>query len=485
MSNLIKNPSFALGLSEWTTDNAFSYDFSDQELAINFTGKITNIFLTQEVFLSAGDYFCSIEISTECRFAVEIVDVANSNILKKSVYDNGSISGINFGFNVDCQVLTCFKILFLKALPTNKVKISYICIHKNGVNSSPYLNAHSKQFWGGAVAKRSYFDLNDLSKHHDVLSPGYKYATAGSCFAQHISRHLKMKGLSCLDLEPSPTELTKSEAYDFGFGQFTCRYGNIYTARQLYQLFLESENRFFHGDDIWCKDGRFYDALRPSLDPVGYRRPEFVKSQRAVHLKAVSNMWRTFDVFVFTLGLTECWVSKQFGTAYPTAPGTVAGVYDSNNYEFINLNYEQIYSDLSSFWSEVKKINPRAKILLTVSPVPLTATATDEHVLVATTYSKSVLRAVAGDFVKNSLDAYYFPSFEIISSHPSRTIFYEPNLRSINKAGVDFVMNHFFSSNNSSFDDGEQLVKISNIDEACPEFEIFCDDELLNDFDKK
>ena len=39
---------------------------------------------------------------------------------------------------------------------------------------------------------------------------------------------------------------------------------------------------------------------------------------------------------------------------------------------------------------------PKLRILLTVSPVPLTATAGDDHVLLATTYSKSVLRAGRG-----------------------------------------------------------------------------------------
>lgn len=33
----------------------------------------------------------------------------------------------------------------------------------------------------------------------------------------------------------------------------------------------------------------------------------------------------------------------------------------------------------------------------------------------------------------------------IISSHPGRGIFFEPDLRNVNPLGVDFVMRHFFS----------------------------------------
>ena len=85
-------------------------------------------------------------------------------------------------------------------------------------------------------------------------------------------------------------------------------------------------------------------------------------------------------------------------------------------------------------------------MLLTVSPVPLIATASAEHVLVATTYSKSVLRAVAGSLAERLPDCHYFPSFELISSHPSRGMFFNPDLRTVEQRGVAFVMEHFFKA---------------------------------------
>ena len=44
-------------------------------------------------------------------------------------------------------------------------------------------------------------------------------------------------------------------------------------------------------------------------------------------------------------------------------------------------------------------MNPKARLVLTVSPVPLAATASGSHVLPATIYSKSVLRAAAQESV--------------------------------------------------------------------------------------
>jgi hypothetical protein len=84
--------------------------------------------------------------------------------------------------------------------------------------------------------------------------------------------------------------------------------------------------------------------------------------------------------------------------------------------------------------------------LLTVSPVPLTASASADHVVAATTYSKSVLRAVAGEVRKAWDDVDYFPSYELITSPMFRGRFFEPNLRSVTEDGVAFVMRHFLSA---------------------------------------
>jgi hypothetical protein len=61
-------------------------------------------------------------------------------------------------------------------------------------------------------------------------------ATAGSCFAQHIARHLRSAEFSVLDVEPPPPGMTEETARAFGYNLFSARYGNICTTRQLRQL---------------------------------------------------------------------------------------------------------------------------------------------------------------------------------------------------------------------------------------------------------
>ena len=57
--------------------------------------------------------------------------------------------------------------------------------------------------------------------------------------------------------------------------------------------------------------------------------------------------------------------------------------------------------------------------------------------LVATTQSKSVLRAVAGSLQDQFRFVDYFPSYEIITAPPFQGKFYEKNQRSVTPEGVN------------------------------------------------
>ncbi len=311
--------------------------------------------------------------------------------------------------------------------------------------TSPYSDLPSRSFWRPAVADRHIADLAGV-ENGPFFQPDDRIATAGSCFAQHIGRHLRQRAVEYLDLEPAPAALSPEEAREHGFGIYSCRYGNIYTVRQLFQLFQEAFDIRYPGEFVWEKDGRFYDALRPGVDPVGHASAEDIWALRELHLRKVRELFETTTLFIFTLGLTEAWESIEDETVFPTAPGTVAGTFDPRKYQFHNFRYLEIAEDLAQLWAMMRAVNPAIRLLLTVSPVPLTATASGDHVLVATTQSKATLRAIAGDFAAAFEGIDYFPSYELIATHPIRGQFFNPDLRNVNDAGVDYVMSHFFGA---------------------------------------
>lgn len=366
----------------------------------------------------------------------------------------------------------------------------------------PYDSLPQEAFWKSSVSARSPFDLTGLYKKKFSIAETDRIATAGSCFAQHIARNLRRNGYNVLDLEPAPPGFPDPERERFGYGVYAARYGNIYTSRQLLQLAQEAYGEREPEHFCWEKSGRFYDALRPSVEPHGLSSARSVAEHRKVHLEAVRGVFEEMDVFVFTLGLTETWRHISSGTVYPSAPGIIAGKFDENVFEFVNLDYMDIINDMRSFFALMKKVrHDRAlRAILTVSPVPLTATASGAHVLTATTYSKATLRAVCAADLGSGVEVDYFPSYEVISSSWSRGMYYSPNLRTVSPEGVAAAMKLFFDAHGTAIAEphGPVLRKLLAINEAGSEIaqlpvsskseredleaDVQCEEALLEEF---
>ncbi len=269
-------------------------------------------------------------------------------------------------------------------------------------------------------------------------------ATYGSCFAQHFSRRLVESGYSWIDAEPAPPGLNSEEAKRSNYGVFSARTGNIYSAAALRQWMSWADGSLEPSGEVWEKAGRFFDPFRPAIEPDGFETAQAVHDSRAATARSFGQSVRDAALFVFTMGLTESWINADDGAVYAVCPGTVAGEFDPKQHKFVNYGFAQTVADMAAALGQIRALNPSIRVLITVSPVPLTATASGEHVLTATTYSKSVLRAVAGE-LKNTFEYVdYFPSYEIITAPPFRGDFFEPNMRSVSAFGVDFVMNSFF-----------------------------------------
>jgi hypothetical protein len=310
--------------------------------------------------------------------------------------------------------------------------------------NSPYENLSPRNFWRSGVSESHPLTVEDFYRKKFSIDATDKIATAGSCFAQHVSNYLQKNGFSVLDVEPPPAVLSDDVARSFGYKIYSARYGNIYTVRQLLQLMRDAQSGSVDAADVWSKDGRYFDALRPNIEPNGFDSVEEALALRTQHLEKVSGLFRKTNVFIFTLGLTEAWIDKRSGRVFPTAPGTIAGEYNPDIHAFHNFGFNEIHDDFAEFYDLVRRRNPNIKIILTVSPVPLTATASDDHVLLATTYSKSVLRSVAGALAQEYDNIDYFPSYEMIASPWSKGFFYDANMRSVNPGGVASVMRVFF-----------------------------------------
>ncbi len=169
-----------------------------------------------------------------------------------------------------------------------------------------------------------------------------------------------------------------------------------------------------------------------------------LRLDREFHLSRVRELFEHLDYFVFTLGLTEGWENKEDLAAFPICPAVVSDTVSAERYRFVNYSVDDARLDLFEFLRHLRKINALAKVILTVSPVPLIATYEAMHVLNATTYSKSVLRVAADEASRIVPEVAYFPSFEIITGNYNRGAYFASDLRSVTDAGVSHVMRVFF-----------------------------------------
>ena len=315
-----------------------------------------------------------------------------------------------------------------------------------GKRPHPYSALPRYAFWNRSVAGVPPFAVDPVVDVPFRISPADAVATAGSCFAQHIARALQKNRFRYFVSEPAPPGLSpEAAAAAANYGVFSARYGNIYTTRQLLQLFDRAYGVFSPSLSAWRgTNGSYVDPFRPRIQPDGFASEADLLADRTSHLACVRRLFEELDVFVFTLGLTESWEHKASQAALPLAPGVAAGDWDPAQYEFRNYSVEEVQRDLAGFIDRLRSVNPSCRIVLTVSPVPLMATYEERHVLVSTCLSKSVLR-VAAEACARRPGVCYFPAYEIVTGPHAGGRYFEDDLRSVTKSGVSHVMRVFFS----------------------------------------
>lgn len=331
--------------------------------------------------------------------------------------------------------------------------------------TNPYADLPDDAFWRTGVVDRLPEMPCPIPGKTFAMRAGARVATAGSCFAQNLGPFLNAS---------ASAEFLQSEDIAPGQPVFSALYGNIYTMRQLLQLFEEAFSIASLDVAPWKRpDGRFVDPFRPFVEGEGFESQSDVADARSRHLTAVRRVFTDCDAFVLTLGLTEAWVAPDGTVVFPVAPGVVTDDAAAAG-EFHNFTYTEVICDLEAFVGRLGAINPAARIILSVSPVPLTATYSGEHVLVASCHSKAVLRAVCSEAVEHHANVFYFPSYDIISSHITEGRFFDHNRRTITADGVAHVMRVFEKTflTPTGEDEHSLSVDVAVEDVVCDEDEI-------------
>src|SRR5581483_5094674 len=179
--------------------------------------------------------------------------------------------------------------------------------------------------------------------------------------------------------------------------------------------------------------------LSPHVAPVSLER---AIERRTYLTRDYFNRLREASVIVMTLGLNEVWFDRATGRHVNAAPSYHTTRRDPDRYELHITDVADNVAELNQIRRLILSVNPRARFIVTVSPVPLSETFSGRDVLTANLYSKSTLRAAADIFAQSHLDVDYFPSYDIVSMSP-RVSSYEPDCLHVADSVVGRIIQMF------------------------------------------
>lgn len=257
------------------------------------------------------------------------------------------------------------------------------------------------------------FVLHGWLPDRPLITPSTQITAFGSCFAANISNWLSKRNFRVLNKDESA-----KNAYVVSCGEGMV---NSFVIRQQFE---------------WAWEGKSFDqALWHGYNAEDYGYDPQIQAE-------TRRIFDETDVFILTFGLSEVWYDEPTGNVFwRTIP---KDVYDPSRHKFRVSTVEENKANLRAIYDLIRKHRPDAKILFTLSPIPLIATFRDNSCLTSNSVSKAVLR-VAMDEVMREVGhegvLHYWPSYEFVAD-----VFqlpYKPDRRHMRVEVLDYIMTLF------------------------------------------
>ena len=187
----------------------------------------------------------------------------------------------------------------------------------------------------------------------------------------------------------------------------------------------------------------WYDPhTTPTLEFVGLEET----LERRGLIQAVTKRIQNCRAVIVTLGLAEVWRDVQADVFVNRTPIPSLFKTQPGRYEF----HLTISRKTRPIWKQFTHCCLNSGILtlhviVTVSPVPLMNTFSTMDIVVANTWAKSLLRAVAQEWANAHPNVDYFPSYEIVQNS-DRAAAWERDLRHVKGAGAQHIMELFLGN---------------------------------------
>jgi len=189
--------------------------------------------------------------------------------------------------------------------------------------------------------------LHGFAPDEPLIDESTQITAFGSCFAANISNHLAKRNF------------TVSGRGEDGSNAYVVRCGegmvNSFVIRQQFEWAWE--NKTFDGE-LW----HGYDK-----EAYGYDEEVRLETKR---------IFDSTDLFILTFGLSEVWYDEPTGNVFwRTIP---QAVYDPARHKFRVTTVEENQENLTAIRELIRRYRPDAKVIYTLSPIPLIATFRDQ-----------------------------------------------------------------------------------------------------------
>ena len=265
-----------------------------------------------------------------------------------------------------------------------------------------------------------------------------KFYAIGSCFARGLENALSNHKIAVESAAPEFAKLQAANKEVSGLG-FTNKYTTYSILNEL-RWALDPDAVFPQASIVKVTKTTWYDPhTNPSLALADLDET----LERRVLMQAVTRRIVNCRAVIVTLGLAEVWRDVKADVFINRTPIPSLLETEPDRYEFHLTGFAENLANLEAIHALLAQYgHPDVRIIVTVSPVPLMNTFSTMDIVVANTWAKSILRAVAQESAAAHDNVDYFPSFEIVQSS-DRTAVWETDLRHVKGAGAQHVMELF------------------------------------------
>jgi len=265
-----------------------------------------------------------------------------------------------------------------------------------------------------------------------------KFYAIGSCFARGLENSLAGHKMAVESAPPEFAKLQPANKKGSGLG-FTNKY-NTYSILNELRWALDPDAEFPRDSIVPLTETTWYDPhTTPTLEFVGFEET----LERRGLIQAVTKRIQNCRAVIVTLGLAEVWRDVQADVFLNCTP--IASLFKKypGRYQFHLTSFAQNCANLEAIHALLSSYgHPDFRVVVTVSPVPLMNTFSTMDIVVANTWAKSLLRAVAQEWASAHPNVDYFPSYEIVQNS-DRAAVWEDDLRHVRGRGAQHIMELF------------------------------------------